>query len=109
MLSSWRARRLRISQVLQPRRMAARAAARRCAALLGEPVGRRVGYTVRLDSKTSRATRVEFVTTGVLLRRLIQQVRLCWTLTARCRSPVTFRSSKVPPRGTGSQQSVTLL
>ena len=66
------------AQVLQPRRMAARAAARRCAALLGEPVGRRVGYTVRLDSKTSRATRVEFVTTGVLLRRLMQQVQLFW-------------------------------
>ena len=63
-------------QVLEPRRMAARAAARRCAALLGEPVGRRVGYSVRLDSRTSRATRVEFVTSGVLLRRLMQDVSL---------------------------------
>ena len=56
--------------------MAARAAARRCAALLGEPVGRRVGYTVRLESRTSRAMRVEFVTTGVLLRRLMRQVQI---------------------------------
>jgi ATP-dependent helicase HrpB len=54
--------------------MAARAAARRCAALLGEPLGRRVGYTVRLESRTSRDTRIEFVTTGVLLRRLMRQV-----------------------------------
>ena len=58
------------------------AAARRCASLLGELVGRRVGYTVRLDSKTSRATRVEFVTTGVLLRRLMKEVRLIVDVTA---------------------------
>jgi len=56
--------------VTQPRRVAVRAAARRIAALLGEPVGRTVGYTVRGDSQTSAATRLEMVTPGVLLRRL---------------------------------------
>ncbi|WP_205739639.1 ATP-dependent helicase HrpB [Georgenia sp. SYP-B2076] len=56
--------------VTQPRRIAARAAARRLAQLLGEPVGRSVGYAVRGERRTSQATRVEMVTTGVLLRRL---------------------------------------
>lgn len=57
--------------VTQPRRMAARAAARRLAHLTGTQVGQHIGYTVRGDRKTSAATRVEFVTTGILLRRLI--------------------------------------
>ena len=56
--------------VTQPRRIAARAAARRLAALLGEEVGRTVGYAVRGDRRTSAGTRIEVVTTGVLLRRL---------------------------------------
>nr|WP_226921215.1 ATP-dependent helicase HrpB [Georgenia subflava] len=56
--------------VTQPRRIAARAAARRLAQLLGEPVGQSVGYSVRGDRRTSGATRIEVVTTGVLLRRL---------------------------------------
>ena len=56
--------------VTQPRRIAARAAAHGCAHLLGEPVGRTVGYTVRGDRRTGAATRIEVVTTGVLLRRL---------------------------------------
>ncbi|MER7167323.1 ATP-dependent helicase HrpB [Micromonospora sp. NPDC000207] len=56
--------------VAEPRRVAARAAARRMASLLGEPVGERVGYTVRGDRRVGPATRVEVVTTGVLLRRL---------------------------------------
>ncbi|WP_207230050.1 ATP-dependent helicase HrpB [Krasilnikovia cinnamomea] len=56
--------------VAEPRRVAARAAARRMAALLGEPVGARVGYTVRGDRRTGRDTVVEVVTTGVLVRRL---------------------------------------
>ncbi|SDC14091.1 ATP-dependent helicase HrpB [Sanguibacter gelidistatuariae] len=56
--------------VTQPRRIAVRAAARRLAQLLGEPVGQTVGYTVRGESTTTDATRVEIVTTGVLLRRL---------------------------------------
>jgi ATP-dependent helicase HrpB len=56
--------------VAQPRRIAARSAARRMAALLGEKVGGRVGYTVRGESRTGPATRIEVVTTGVLVRRL---------------------------------------
>lgn len=57
--------------VLEPRRLAARAAATRMAALLGEPVGRTVGYRTRLDSATSDATRVEVVTEGLMVRRLL--------------------------------------
>jgi ATP-dependent helicase HrpB len=56
--------------VAEPRRLAARAAATRMAQLLGEPVGRTVGYAVRGDRKTSRDTRIEVVTTGLLVRRL---------------------------------------
>jgi len=56
--------------VTQPRRIAARAAARRLAHLLGEPVGATVGFTVRGEHVTSAATRIEVVTTGVLVRRL---------------------------------------
>ncbi|GHE12779.1 ATP-dependent helicase HrpB [Klenkia taihuensis] len=56
--------------VAEPRRVAARAAARRMADLLGEPVGQRVGFSVRGESRRSGATRVEVVTTGLLVRRL---------------------------------------
>lgn len=56
--------------VAEPRRMAARAAARRMAWLLGEQVGATVGFTVRGERRVSAATTVEVVTTGVLLQRL---------------------------------------
>ncbi|WP_336318557.1 ATP-dependent helicase HrpB [Streptomyces lavendofoliae] len=56
--------------VAEPRRIAARAAARRMAWLLGERVGGRVGFTVRGERVISRGTVVEVVTTGVLLQRL---------------------------------------
>ncbi|HEY3501593.1 MAG TPA: ATP-dependent helicase HrpB [Actinocatenispora sp.] len=56
--------------VAEPRRVAARAAARRMAALLGEPVGRTVGYAVRGDRRVGPDTRVEVVTTGLLVRRM---------------------------------------
>jgi ATP-dependent RNA helicase HrpB len=56
--------------VAEPRRLAARAAASRMAALLGEPVGETVGYSVRGDRKVSARTRVEVVTSGLLVRRL---------------------------------------
>ncbi len=56
--------------VLEPRQLAARAAAARLAQLLGEPVGRTVGYRVRLDSKVSQATRIEVITEGILTRML---------------------------------------
>ncbi|WP_311477962.1 ATP-dependent helicase HrpB [uncultured Gulosibacter sp.] len=57
--------------VAQPRRVTARAAARHLATLTGTPLGDLVGYTVRDDSRVSRNTRVEFVTAGVLVRRLL--------------------------------------
>ncbi|MGW1881893.1 ATP-dependent helicase HrpB [Streptomyces sp. NPDC001970] len=56
--------------VAEPRRIAARAAARRMAWLLGEQVGGRVGFTVRGERAVGRGTVVEVVTTGVLLQRL---------------------------------------
>ncbi|QIG48658.1 ATP-dependent helicase HrpB [Nordella sp. HKS 07] len=56
--------------MLEPRRLAARAAASRMAQTLGEPVGATVGYTVRLDRKISAQTRIEVVTEGILTRRL---------------------------------------
>ncbi|WJV49421.1 ATP-dependent RNA helicase [Streptomyces flavofungini] len=61
---------LRRVVVAEPRRIAARAAARRMAWLLGEKVGRSVGYTVRGERVVGPHTRVEVVTTGVLLQRL---------------------------------------
>ncbi len=57
--------------MLEPRRLATRAAARRMAEMLGEPVGATVGYRTRLDTRIGTATRIEVVTEGVLLR-LIQ-------------------------------------
>ncbi|MBT2470456.1 ATP-dependent helicase HrpB [Streptomyces sp. ISL-66] len=56
--------------VAEPRRIAARAAARRMAWLLGEPVGASVGFTVRGERVVGPGTVVEVVTTGVLLQRL---------------------------------------
>jgi ATP-dependent helicase HrpB len=54
----------------EPRRLAARAAARRMAGTLGEPVGGTVGYRVRLDTKIGPTTRIEVVTDGLFLRML---------------------------------------
>jgi ATP-dependent helicase HrpB len=56
--------------MLEPRRLAARAAAERMAQTLGEPVGQTVGYRVRGVSKVSKATRIEVVTEGILTRML---------------------------------------
>ncbi|MFF7032399.1 ATP-dependent helicase HrpB [Streptomyces griseus] len=56
--------------VAEPRRIAARAAARRMAWLLGERPGERVGFTVRGERAVGPGTVVEVVTTGVLLQRL---------------------------------------
>ncbi|MFJ4279862.1 ATP-dependent helicase HrpB [Streptomyces massasporeus] len=56
--------------VAEPRRIAARAAARRMAWLLGEKPGESIGYTVRGERAVGRHTRVEVVTTGVLVQRL---------------------------------------
>jgi len=57
--------------VVQPRRIAARAAARRLATLTGTSLGGYAGFTVRGERRVSGATRVEFCTPGVLLRRLL--------------------------------------
>ena len=56
--------------ILEPRRLAARAAAARMAETLGEPLGQTVGYRIRGEAKVSRATRIEVVTEGILTRRL---------------------------------------
>lgn len=57
--------------MLEPRRLAARSAARFMAGQLGESAGQTVGYRTRLDTKVSAATRIEVVTEGILTR-LIQ-------------------------------------
>jgi ATP-dependent helicase HrpB len=62
--------------VAEPRRLATRAAAARMAALLGEDVGHTVGYAVRGDTRASAATRIEVVTSGLLLRRLVADPEL---------------------------------
>ncbi len=62
--------------VTQPRRIAARAAARRLAQLTGTRAGEFVGHTVRGESTVTSRTRVEFLTTGVLLRRLLRDPEL---------------------------------
>lgn len=56
--------------MIEPRRLAATSAAQRLAVSLGEPVGRRVGYSVRLDRRTSPVTQLEVVTGGIFLRQL---------------------------------------
>lgn len=62
--------------MLEPRRLATRAAARRMAQLLGERVGDRVGYQVRFEREISERTRIEVVTEGILTRRLQQDPEL---------------------------------
>ncbi|WP_333573429.1 ATP-dependent helicase HrpB [Sphingomonas sp.] len=56
--------------LLSPRRLAARAAAERMAALAGEPVGKTFGYATRMDSKRSAVTRVTVVTEGIFVNRI---------------------------------------
>ena len=58
--------------MLEPRRLAARAAAHRMASMLSEPVGATVGYRMRLDTKVGPKTKIEVVTEGIL-PRLLQQ------------------------------------
>ncbi|WP_062208828.1 ATP-dependent helicase HrpB [Aureimonas sp. AU12] len=59
--------------LVEPRRLAARAAATRMASLLGERPGERVGWRMRLDTKVSAATRIEVVTEGVLTRMILAE------------------------------------
>lgn len=56
--------------MLEPRRIAARAAAVRMSHMLGETVGTTVGYRTRVESRISASTRLEVVTEGILIRRL---------------------------------------
>ncbi len=56
--------------MLEPRRLATRAAARRMASTLGENVGETVGYRMRMDSRVGAATRIEVVTDGIFIRML---------------------------------------
>src|SRR3984957_10752280 len=56
--------------MLEPRRLATRAAAARMASLLGEAPGGTVGFRTRLDVAVSAATRIEVITEGLLVRRL---------------------------------------
>jgi HrpA-like RNA helicase len=53
--------------MLEPRRLATRAGAARMAELVGEPVGKTIGYRTRLDRNISEATRIEVVTEGLLV------------------------------------------
>ena len=59
--------------LIEPRRLAARAAAARLAQSIGEPLGHRVGYSVRNEQKRSAYTHVEAITDGLFLRRLQSQ------------------------------------
>ena len=62
--------------LLEPRRLAARAAASRMAATLGEQVGDTVGLRVRFGSKISRRTRIEVITEGVFTRLVLDDPSL---------------------------------
>nr|XP_024395088.1 DExH-box ATP-dependent RNA helicase DExH1-like isoform X2 [Physcomitrium patens] len=57
----------------QPRRISAMSVAARVAAERGDALGQSVGYQIRLEAKRSAETRLLFCTTGVLLRRLVQE------------------------------------
>ena len=62
--------------MLEPRRIAARQIAERMADILGEPIGKTVGYRVRFDTKVSDDTRLEVVTEGILTRMLVSDPTL---------------------------------
>lgn len=62
--------------LLEPRRLAARAAARRMAALLGEEPGGTVGYAMRMENRVSGKTRILVVTEGVLARMILDDPEL---------------------------------
>ncbi|MER8369290.1 ATP-dependent helicase HrpB [Mesorhizobium sp. M0306] len=62
--------------LLEPRRLAARAAARRMAELLGQEPGETVGYAMRMENRTSAKTRILVVTEGVLSRMILDDPEL---------------------------------
>ena len=85
--------------MLEPRRLAARAAARRMADLLGEEVGRTVGYRTRDERHVGRDTRIEVVTEGILTRRLQRDPSLPGTRTGDLRrDPRTQPPGRPRPR-----------
>ena len=62
--------------MLEPRRLAARQIAERMASILGESVGKTVGYRVRFENKTSKDTRIEVLTEGILTHMLVNDPTL---------------------------------
>lgn len=62
--------------VTQPRRVAAMSIAKRVSEELQNPLGQRVGYSVRFDEMTSHQTRIKFVTDGMLLREVLSDPKL---------------------------------
>ncbi|MFM2279473.1 MAG: hypothetical protein RLZZ444_1704 [Pseudomonadota bacterium] len=72
--ASWRGDKRII--LLEPRRLAARAAANRMASILRQSVGELVGYRMRLDNRISRQTRIEVVTEGVFARMILDDPEL---------------------------------
>ncbi|RJT42663.1 ATP-dependent helicase HrpB [Mesorhizobium waimense] len=62
--------------LLEPRRLAARAAARRMAELIGEEPGGTVGYAMRMENRTSARTKILVVTEGVLSRMILDDPEL---------------------------------
>lgn len=62
--------------VLEPRRLAARAAAERMASTLGEGTGETVGYRTRLQSRVGPSTRIEVITEGVFTRMILDDPAL---------------------------------
>ena len=62
--------------MLEPRRVAARQIAERMAFLLGEAVGKTVGYRIRFETRVSRETRIEVLTEGILTRMLVEDPAL---------------------------------
>lgn len=62
--------------MLEPRRLAARQIALRMADIVGETIGKSVGYRVRFESKTSKDTRIEVLTEGILTRMLVDDATL---------------------------------
>jgi len=72
----WAQEKARRILVLEPRRLAARAAAERMAQTLGERVGDTVGLRVRFGSKISRKTRIEIITEGIFTRLILDDPML---------------------------------
>jgi len=66
--------------MLEPRRLAVRASATRMAEILGEKVGERIGYQIKMDSVQSKHTKILIVTEGILTRKLQADPSLEWKM-----------------------------